>query len=88
MFTLVCPSAERHPAALSTAVDLVDLSEPGDSSRNEDQRRSPLRRKGSSMSPRCCTRLEETELIQVEVEHPMASPRTPERVSVDSGTAD
>lgn len=83
MVTSVC-----HPAAVSAAADLVDLSEPGDSSRNEDQRESPLRRKGSAMSPRRCTGHQETELIRVEGEHLTASPRTTERVSVDTGTAD
>nr|XP_046265666.1 PEX5-related protein isoform X2 [Scatophagus argus]XP_046265667.1 PEX5-related protein isoform X2 [Scatophagus argus] len=84
-----------NTAVLSTTLDLVDLSEPGEgsggssggssgSSSNRDRRRSPLRRKGSSRSPRRRTRPEETELIQVEVEHLPASPRTPERISLDS----
>ncbi|KAK2822972.1 hypothetical protein Q5P01_023037 [Channa striata] len=82
-----------NTAVLSTALDLVDLSEPGESSggsssssSNKDWRRSPLRRKGSSKSPRRRVRPEETELIQVEVEHLPASPRTPERISLDSGS--
>ncbi|XP_071347589.1 PEX5-related protein isoform X2 [Trachinotus anak] len=100
------PSARpltSNTAVLSTALDLVDLSEPGGSSGgssggsnggssgsssagggNKDRRRSPLRRKGSSRSPRRRGRPEETELIQVEVEHLPASPRTPERISLDS----
>ncbi|XP_040911706.1 PEX5-related protein isoform X2 [Toxotes jaculatrix] len=88
-----------NAAVLSTALDLVDLSEPGESSggsnggssgsssvagSDKDRRRSPLRRKGSSRSPRRRARPEETELIQVEVEHLPASPRTPERISLDS----
>ncbi|XP_029971245.1 PEX5-related protein isoform X2 [Salarias fasciatus] len=81
-----------NTAVLSTALDLVDLSEPGEggpvasssSSSSKAQRRSPLRRKGSSKSPRRRVRPDETELIQVEVEHLPASPRTPERVSLDS----
>ncbi|XP_054483234.1 PEX5-related protein [Anoplopoma fimbria] len=83
-----------NTAVLSTALDLVDLSEPANSSggstgggggsSNKDQRRSPLRRKGSSRSPRRRTRPDETELIQVEVEHLPSSPRTPERISLDS----
>nr|XP_020480893.1 PEX5-related protein-like isoform X3 [Monopterus albus] len=73
-------------AVLSTAVDLVDLSEPGRSGSNEGRRRrSPLRKKGSSRSPRHRARPEETELIQVEAEQLPASPRTPERISLDSG---
>ncbi|XP_042285143.1 PEX5-related protein isoform X1 [Thunnus maccoyii] len=96
-----------NTAVLSTALDLVDLSEPGESSSggsssggsssggssvgssvgscgNKDRRRSPLRRKGSSRSPRRRMRPDETELIQVEVEQLPASPRTPERISLDS----
>ncbi|XP_034534615.1 PEX5-related protein isoform X2 [Notolabrus celidotus] len=82
-----------NTAVLSTALDLVDLSDPGESSggsnggsnsNKEQRRRSPLRRKGSSKSPRRRTRPDETELIQVEVEHLPASPRTPERISLDS----
>ncbi|XP_068197483.1 PEX5-related protein [Antennarius striatus] len=85
-----------NPAVLSTALDLVDLSEPGEGSvgsiggsgggggGNKEQKRSPLRRKGSSKSPRHRTRPDETELIQVEVERLPASPRTPERISLDS----
>uniref|UniRef100_A0A3Q2ZUV2 PEX5-related protein-like n=1 Tax=Kryptolebias marmoratus TaxID=37003 RepID=A0A3Q2ZUV2_KRYMA len=70
--------------ALSTALDLVDLSDPGES--RNSSRRSPLRRKGSSKSPRHRTRTEETELVQVEVEHLQdgPSPRTPDRISLDS----
>ncbi|XP_023256919.1 PEX5-related protein-like [Seriola lalandi dorsalis] len=90
-----------NTAVLSTALDLVDLSEPGESSGGSSggsnggssgsssvgggsKRRSPLRRKGSSRSPRRRARPEETELIQVEVEHLPGSPRTPERISLDS----
>ncbi|XP_047197852.1 PEX5-related protein [Hippoglossus stenolepis] len=71
-----------HVAFLSTAQNLVDLSEPGEVSGG--RRRSPLRRKGSSMSPRRRACPEETELIQVEVDHLPVRPRTPERVSLDS----
>uniref|UniRef100_A0A3P8RSB2 PEX5-related protein n=1 Tax=Amphiprion percula TaxID=161767 RepID=A0A3P8RSB2_AMPPE len=81
-----------NAAVLTTTLDLVDLSEPsngggiegsiGGSTRNS-RKRSPLRRKGSSKSPRHRARADETELIQVEVEH-LSSPRTPERVSLDS----
>ncbi|KAM3866328.1 PEX5-related protein [Diretmus argenteus] len=80
-----------NTAVLSTALDLVDLSEPGESNgrtgssqrTGSNRRRSPLRRKGSSRSPRK-RKPEETELIQVEVEHHPSSPRTPERISLDS----
>lgn len=80
------PSA-RPLTSNTAALDLVDLSELGESSggSNKDRRkRSPLRRKGSSKSPRRRVKPEETELIQVQVEHLPASPRTPERISLDS----
>ncbi|KAM6989428.1 PEX5-related protein isoform 1-T1 [Tautogolabrus adspersus] len=81
-----------NTAVLSTALDLVDLSEPGESSGGSDGggggggvcNKEPRRRKGSSKSPRRRTKPDETELIQVEVEHLPASPRTPERISLDS----
>lgn len=78
-----CRPLTSNTAVLSTALDLVDLSEPGESG-SKEQRRSPLRRKASSRSPRRRTRPDETELIQVEVEHLPGSPRTPERISLDS----
>lgn len=60
----------------------MDLSEPGESGGGgdkEQRRRSPLRRKAGSLSPRRCGRPDETELIQVEAE------LLPERMSLDSG---
>ncbi|XP_047446701.1 PEX5-related protein [Mugil cephalus] len=92
------PSSSSRPptsntAVLSTSLDLVDLSDLGSTGNGggggggggtKDRRRlSPLRRKGSSMSPRRRVKPEETELIQVEVGH-LSSPRTPERISLDS----
>ncbi|CAI5677103.1 PEX5-related protein isoform X2 [Oreochromis niloticus] len=79
------PSA-RPLTSNTAALDLVDLSELGERSggSNKERRRSPLRRKGSSKSPRRRVKPEETELIQVQVEHLPASPRTPERISLDS----
>ncbi|XP_013885207.1 PEX5-related protein [Austrofundulus limnaeus] len=78
--------ASRRPrvsntAVLSTALDLVDLSDPGES--RNCRRKSPLRRrrKSSSKSPRHRTRTEETELVHVDVP---TSPRTPDRMSLDS----
>lgn len=67
----------------------MDLSEPGHSSggrkcSGSSSRRSPLRRK----SPRRRARPDETELIQVEVDRRSASPRTPERTSLESGNTD
>ncbi|XP_034468744.1 PEX5-related protein isoform X2 [Hippoglossus hippoglossus] len=76
-------AASSRPLTSNTAAqNLVDLSEPREVSGG--RRRSPLRRKGSSMSPRRRACPEETELIQVEVDHLPVRPRTPERVSLDS----
>ncbi|KAL0966574.1 hypothetical protein UPYG_G00296980 [Umbra pygmaea] len=78
-----------NTAVLSTALDLVDLSEPcdiGSASRKGSVRERPSpSRPRSRNSPRR-GRVEETELIQVEVEHSSSprTPRTPERVSLDS----
>ncbi|XP_034039576.1 PEX5-related protein [Thalassophryne amazonica] len=75
-----------NTAVLSTALDLVDLSDLGQSGggRNRESRRSPKRRKGSWRSPRCRTQHDETELIQVEVEQLSPRTRTTERASLDS----
>ncbi|XP_058489335.1 PEX5-related protein isoform X1 [Solea solea] len=64
-----CPPTSNTAGVSS--LDLVDLSEPGHSSgwSHKERRRSPLRRKGSSMSPRRRVTLEDTELIRVEAEH-------------------
>ncbi|XP_053293765.1 PEX5-related protein [Pleuronectes platessa] len=77
------PLTSNTAGVLSTALNLVDFSQPGEVSGGR-RRRSPLRRKGSSMSPRRRACPEETELIQVEVDHLPVRPRTPERVSLDS----
>lgn len=69
-------------ADLSTSLDLVDLSEPGQSSGGgpkEQKRRSPLRRKAGSLSPRRHIRPKDTELVQVETEF------QPDRISLDAG---
>ncbi|XP_060940144.1 PEX5-related protein isoform X1 [Limanda limanda] len=80
-------AASSRPLTSNTAaLNLVDLSEPGGVSGGGRRRRTPLRRKGSSMSPRRRACPEETELIQVEVDHLPVRPRTPERVSHDSGS--
>ncbi|XP_062259935.1 PEX5-related protein isoform X2 [Platichthys flesus] len=77
------PLTSNTAGVLATALNLVDLSEPGEVSGGR-RRSRPLRRKGSSMSPRRRACPEETELIQVEVDHLPVRPRTPERVSLDS----
>ncbi|XP_056132518.1 PEX5-related protein [Lampris incognitus] len=73
-----------NTAVLSSALDLLDLSEPGER-RNSKDKRSPLssRGEGPKNNPHR-SKTEETELIQVEVEPTGPSLRTPERVSLDS----
>ncbi|XP_029497897.1 PEX5-related protein isoform X2 [Oncorhynchus nerka] len=80
-----------NTAVLSSALDLVDLSEPSERSSRKvsvRERPSPLGpRKGNSKnSPRRGNRRDETELIQVEVERASSArtPRAPERVSLES----
>lgn len=71
-------------AVLSSTLDLLDLSEPGDR-RNSKDRRSPLSLLTNSHKNNSNRKnMDETELIQVEVEQ-TGPIRTPERVSLDSG---
>ncbi|XP_062337965.1 PEX5-related protein [Osmerus eperlanus] len=81
-----------NTAVLSTALDLVDLSEPGETSSGFNSRKGSSRarrsptvpKRGSAKSSPRRRRPEDTELIQVEVDRSSPSPRTPERVSLDS----
>ncbi|XP_029559876.1 PEX5-related protein isoform X1 [Salmo trutta] len=76
-----------NTAVLSSALDLVDLSEPSErSSRKDSVRERPSPLGNSKNSPRRGKRRDETELIQVEVERSSSAhtPRAPERVSLDS----
>ncbi|CAL8253295.1 unnamed protein product [Merluccius merluccius] len=70
-----------NTAVLSSALDLLDLSEPSEQ-RNGRDKRSPRGEAQKSTALR--KRTDETELIQVEVEHTALNSRTPERVSLDS----
>ncbi|CAJ1060668.1 PEX5-related protein isoform X2 [Xyrichtys novacula] len=76
-----------NTAVLSSTLDLLDLSEPGDKKTSKD-RKSPLSSRGNSLKKNNTHRkkTDETELIQVEVEQTVPSMRTPERVSIDSVT--
>lgn len=71
---------------LSTALDLVDLSEPCERRWSWD-RWSPRgsRKNGFSKSSLRKKKTEETELIQVETEPSSPSRSNPERASLDSG---
>lgn len=60
----------------------MDLSEPGQSGGGrikEQRRRSPLRRKAGSLSPRRHSRPKDTDLVQVEAEF------QPDRISLGAG---
>ncbi|KAI3368261.1 hypothetical protein L3Q82_007979 [Scortum barcoo] len=70
---------------LSSTLDLLDLSEPGER-RNSKDRKSPLSSRGNGQKNNPHRKkTDETELIQVEVEQTGPSMRTPERASLDSG---
>uniref|UniRef100_H2V7I9 PEX5-related protein n=1 Tax=Takifugu rubripes TaxID=31033 RepID=H2V7I9_TAKRU len=72
-----------NTAVLSSTLDLLDLSEPGDR-KNRKDKKNPLSlgniQKSSKKS------MDETELIQVEVEQTSRSTRTPEKTSLDTVT--
>ncbi|XP_043990959.1 PEX5-related protein [Gambusia affinis] len=72
-----------NPAVLSTALDLVDLSDPAET-RHHPVTKSPVRRTTGSRSPRHRTKTEETELVPVQLERQPARPGTPDRTSLDS----
>ncbi|XP_051232009.1 PEX5-related protein isoform X4 [Dicentrarchus labrax] len=75
-----------NTAVLSSTLDLLDLSEPGDR-RNSKDRKSPLSSRGNGQKNNAHKKkTDETELIQVEVEQTGPSMRTPERASLDSVT--
>lgn len=69
-------------SVLSSTLDLLDLSEPGDR-RNRKDAKSPLSLGNSHKNNK--KNMDETELIQVEVEQNGPSMRTPEKVSHDAG---
>ncbi|XP_053720565.1 PEX5-related protein isoform X4 [Synchiropus splendidus] len=71
-----------NTAVLSSTLDLVDLSEPGER-RNSKDRKSSL---SSQKNNHHRKKTDETELIQVEVEHTGSSMRTKDRASLDSVT--
>uniref|UniRef100_A0A3B4Y305 PEX5-related protein n=1 Tax=Seriola lalandi dorsalis TaxID=1841481 RepID=A0A3B4Y305_SERLL len=68
-----------NTAVLSSTLDLLDLSEPGER-RNSKDKRSPLTTRGDSQKNNPHRKkTDETELIQVEVEQTGPNMRTPER---------
>ncbi|XP_077054893.1 PEX5-related protein isoform X2 [Siphateles boraxobius] len=81
-----CDGAARpvtsNTAVLSSSLDLLDLSEPGERRHSKD-RKSPLSSKGTPYR----RKPDETELIQVDVEHSLPCSRTPEKMSLDSAVS-
>ncbi|XP_074491348.1 PEX5-related protein isoform X2 [Sebastes fasciatus] len=76
-----------NTAVLSSTLDLLDLSEPGERRSSKDKR-SPLSSRVNSQKKNNPhkKKTDETELIQVEVEQTGQNMRTPERASLDSVT--
>ncbi|XP_059416329.1 PEX5-related protein-like isoform X2 [Carassius carassius] len=78
-----CDEAARpvtsNTAVLSSSLDLLDLSEPGEKRQSKD-RKSPLSSKGTPYRKKA----NETELIQVDVDQSITCSRTPEKISSDS----
>uniref|UniRef100_A0A8C5I9N0 PEX5-related protein n=1 Tax=Gouania willdenowi TaxID=441366 RepID=A0A8C5I9N0_GOUWI len=76
-----------NTAVLSSTLDLLDLSEPGERKYSSKDRKSPLSsRSGSQKSNSHRKKTDETELIQVDIEHTGPSMKNPERTSLESGT--
>ncbi|MCJ8729711.1 hypothetical protein PDJAM_G00109600 [Pangasius djambal] len=79
-----CDGAARpvtsNTAVLSSSLDLLDLSEPGER-RNSKDRKSPMSNKSTPHRKKA----DETELIQVDVEQNKPCSRTPVKDSLDSG---
>uniref|UniRef100_A0A673J2Q3 PEX5-related protein-like n=1 Tax=Sinocyclocheilus rhinocerous TaxID=307959 RepID=A0A673J2Q3_9TELE len=79
-----CDGAARpvtsNTAVLSSSLDLLDLSEPGERRHSKD-RKSTLSSKGTPYRKKA----DETELIQVDADQSIPCSRTPEKISLDSG---
>ncbi|TVK90634.1 PEX5-related protein [Bagarius yarrelli] len=83
-----CDGAARpvtsNTAVLSSSLDLLDLSEPGERRNSKDKkesRRSPMSSKSTSHRKKA----DETELIQVDIEQNKPCSRTPVKDCLDSG---
>uniref|UniRef100_A0A8C6U3W5 PEX5-related protein n=1 Tax=Neogobius melanostomus TaxID=47308 RepID=A0A8C6U3W5_9GOBI len=75
-----------NTAVLSSTLDLLDLSEPGERRHSKDKKIPLISRRDSHKNSSHRKKTDETELIQVEVETTEVDARTPERVSLDSGS--
>ncbi|KPP67995.1 PEX5-related protein-like [Scleropages formosus] len=83
-----CDGAARpvtsNTAVLSSALDLLDLSEPNDRRRSKEKKSPGSSRGDSSKGTPCRKKADETELIQVDIEQIAPSCLNPERVSLHS----
>ncbi|XP_072245558.1 PEX5-related protein [Leuresthes tenuis] len=75
-----------NTAVLSSTLDLLDLSEPGERRNSKDRKCPPLSRGNSQKNNSHKKKTDDTELIQVEVERTGPSMGTAERASIDSAT--
>ncbi|XP_055718208.1 PEX5-related protein-like [Salvelinus fontinalis] len=86
-----CDGAARpvtsNTAVLTSTLDLLDLSEPGERMNSKQDKKSPLSSlhgEGPKNGPHRKKTTDETELIRVAVEQTAPSSHTPDRVSLDS----
>ncbi|KAM6962874.1 PEX5-related protein [Aplochiton taeniatus] len=83
-----CDGAARpvtsNTAVLSSTLDLLDLSEPGERRHSKDKRGPQAPQAEGRKTASRGKKTDETELIQVDVEQNGHSSHTPERVSLDS----
>ncbi|XP_027003104.2 PEX5-related protein isoform X2 [Tachysurus fulvidraco] len=83
-----CDGAARpvtsNTAVLSSSLDLLDLSEPGDRRNSKDKKESRKSSMSSKSTPHK-KKTDETELIQVDIEQNKHCSRTPVKDSLDSG---
>uniref|UniRef100_A0A3Q2SZE1 PEX5-related protein n=1 Tax=Fundulus heteroclitus TaxID=8078 RepID=A0A3Q2SZE1_FUNHE len=75
-----------NTAVLSSSLDLLDLSEPGERRNSKDKKSALVSRGEGQKNGSHKKKTDETELIQVEVEQTGPNMRNPERASLESGT--
>ncbi|XP_007552844.1 PREDICTED: PEX5-related protein isoform X1 [Poecilia mexicana] len=75
-----------NTAVLSSTLDLLDLSEPGERRNSKDKKSALVSRGDGQKNSSHKKKTDETELIQVEVEQTGPSMRNPERASLESVT--
>ncbi|MFT7818910.1 PEX5-related protein-like [Arapaima gigas] len=86
-----CDGAARpvtsNTAVLSSALDLLDLSDPTERRRSKDKKSPGSLRRESSKGTPCKKKADETELIQVDVEQTAPNYPNPDRVSLHSAVS-